>query len=191
MSLEALQIAASLLTAAIIGATAIAALIQLRHIRASNELSAFSEAFELWYSAPIQDGFRFIQHELKQRMDDPQFRQELDTAGVVDHAKHPELNVCDFFDNIGVMVSLGLLREDIILHPGGQLVDNLWTQLSPTIAIMRASAGVNCMSLLSMWRIEPGYGTSAIQTVFKCAVGSDFQTPTSGYEPTQTDINTS
>lgn len=141
MSLEAMQIAASLLTAVIIGATAIAAVVQLRHIRASNELSAFNEAFELWYTAPIQDGFRFIQNDLQKKMEDPQFRRELDTASVVDHSTHPDLNVCDFFDNIGVMISLGMLREDIILHPGSQLIDNLWTVLSPTIAIMRRKRG--------------------------------------------------
>lgn len=141
MSFEAVQTAASLLTAAIIGATAIAALIQLRHIRASNELSAFNEALELWHSPPLQAGFTFIQRELKRKMEDQQFRAELDTDGVVDHAAHPDLYVCDFFDNIGVMVSLGMMREDVILHPAGQLIATLWTTLSPTIAIMRRKRG--------------------------------------------------
>ena len=54
-SLELLNTAGTLLTAVIIGATAIAAVVQLRHIRASNELTAFNEALELWYSRPIQD----------------------------------------------------------------------------------------------------------------------------------------
>jgi hypothetical protein len=113
----------------------------LRHIRASNELTAFSEAMELWYSPEVQGGFRFIQHDLADRMKDPAFRDELDTAGVVDHTIHPELNPIDYFDNIGVMVSLGLLREEIILHPAAQLVQNLWETLSPTIAIMRRKRG--------------------------------------------------
>jgi len=141
MSLESLNTLGTLLTATIIGATAIAAVVQLRHIRASNELSAYNEMLELWYSPQVQDGFRFIQHDLKRKMEDPQFRQELDTAGVVDHATHPDLNVLDFFDNVGVMVSLGMLREDIIMHPASQLIDNLWTMLGPTIAIMRRKRG--------------------------------------------------
>ncbi len=142
MSSEALQTFATLLTPAIIGATAIAALIQLRHIRASNELTAFNEAMELWYSPAVQAGFKFIQRDLKEKMEDPQFRRELDTSGVVDHSTHPDLNVCDFFDNVGAMISLGMLREDVILHPAGQLIDNLWTTLSPTIAIMRRKRGL-------------------------------------------------
>ena len=141
MSLELVNTLGTVFTAAIIGATAIVAVIQLRHIRASNEVTAFNEALELWYSQPVQHGFRFIQHELKQKMDDPQFRRELDSASVVDHTMHPELNVLDYFDNMGVMVSLGMLREEVILHPASQLLGDLWTTLSPTIAIMRRKRG--------------------------------------------------
>jgi len=134
---ELLSAFGTLLTAIIIGATAVAALIQLRHIRASNELSAFNEQNELWYSQPVQEGYRFIQRDLKRKMEDPQFRRDLDTAGVVDHLTHPDLNVLDFVDNIGVMITLGMMREDIILHPGSQMIDNLWTTMGPTVAIMR------------------------------------------------------
>jgi len=141
VNLETLNTAGVLLTAAIIGATAIAAVIQLRHIRASNELAAFNEAMELWYAPSVQEGFRFIQNDLGERMKDAGFRNDLDTAGVVDHIKHPELSPMDFFDNIGVMVSLGLLREEVILHPASQLIQNLWETLSPTIAIMRRKRG--------------------------------------------------
>jgi len=138
---ELLSAFGTLLTAIIIGATAVAALIQLRHIRASNELSAFNEQNELWYSQPVQEGYRFIQRDLKRKMEDPQFRRDLDTAGVVDHLTHPDLNVLDFVDNIGVMITLGMMREDIILHPGSQMIDNLWTTMSPTVAIMRRKRG--------------------------------------------------
>ena len=141
MTLETFNAVVALVTAVIIGATAVAALVQLRHIRASNELTAFSEAMELWYQPAVQDGFRFIQRELEAKMQDPAFRADLDTAGVVDHTGHPELSPIDFFDNIGVMVSLGLLREDIILHPAAQLVQNLWQTMGPSIAIMRRKRG--------------------------------------------------
>ena len=141
MNLETLNTAGVLLTALIIGTTAVAAVIQLRHIRASNELTAFSEAMELWYSPFVQDGFRFIQRDLAERMKDPKFREDLDTAGVVDHTTHPELGPADYLDNIGVMVSLGLLREEVILHPASQLLQNFWETMSPSIAIMRRKRG--------------------------------------------------
>jgi len=141
MNFEMLIAILCLLTEAIISATAVAAVVQLRHIRASNELAAFNEAMEIWYEPAVQEGFRFIQRELAAKMEDPAFRADLDTAGVVDHKAHPELNPVDFFDNIGVMVSLGLLREEIILHPAGQLIESLWKTMSPSIAIMRRRRG--------------------------------------------------
>lgn len=141
MSSEHMNLAISALTLVVLLAAAVAAIIQLRHIRASSESATFSTAFALWYSADVQRGIRFIQHEFTAKMEDPTFRQQLDTAGAVDHDDHPELNVLDFFDNVGIYVVLGDLREALILHPAGQLIVNVWETLSPAIAIMRRKRG--------------------------------------------------
>jgi hypothetical protein len=131
----------ALATLGVLSAAAIAALVQLRHIRESNESNTFSTAFSLWYSPAVQRGLRFIQHDLSAKMEDPAFRRELDTEGAVDHENHPELNVIDYFDNIGIYVVLGNVREAMILHPAAQLITTLWETLSPTIAIMRRKRG--------------------------------------------------
>jgi len=128
-------------TAVIIAATAIAALVQLRHIRSSNELSAFSEAWDMWHTEQVQRGFTFIERELAKKMEDASFRRELETAGVVDHRAHPEVVVCDWVDNLGVMVMLGMLREDVILLPAAQAISTAWDRLAPTTAIMRRKRG--------------------------------------------------
>ena len=141
ISLELVNALAVWFTAVVIAATAITALIQLRHIRASNELNAFSEAWNLWHSDTVQRGFAFVAHELAKKIEQPEFRRELDSAGVVDHAAHPELVVCDWIDNIGVIVMLGMLREDVLLLPAAQLISTAWDRLSPTIAIMRRKRG--------------------------------------------------
>ena len=141
MSSEQLNLVISAATLAVLLAAALAAIIQLRHIRASNESATFSTAFALWYSPDVQRGLRFIQHELSAKMKDPVFRAELDTPGAVDHEHHPEVNVIDFFDNVAVFVVLGVMREDLILHAGSQLISQLWQTLSPTIAIMRRKRG--------------------------------------------------
>lgn len=141
MTAEQWNILISIATLVVLLAAAVAALIQLRHIRASNDLNTFSEAFELWYSPAVQQGLTFIQHELPAKMEDPSFRRELDTAGPVDHSRHPELNVLDFFDNIAIYLVMGNMREDMIMQAAGQLVESLWQTLSPTIAIMRRQRG--------------------------------------------------
>jgi hypothetical protein len=141
MTLAQWNVVTSIATLVVLLTAAIAALVQLRHIRASNELSSFYEAFELWYSASVQDGLKFIQHELATKMEDPSFRRELDTPGPVDHSRHPELNVSDFFDNIAIYHMYGNMRESMIMQANAQLLDNLWRTLSPTIAIMRRQRG--------------------------------------------------
>ena len=141
MSLEQLSVVTSILTLAVLFAAAIAALVQLGHIRASNELNTFSEAFELWYSAPVQGGLTFINRELATKMLDPAFRSELDTAGPVDRARHPELHVIDFIDNFAIYIVVGKMREDMIMHAAAQLIEYFWRELSPTIAIMRRQRG--------------------------------------------------
>ncbi len=141
MSAEQLNIVTSVATFLVLTAAAIAALVQLRHIRVSNECSAFTEAFELWYSPQVQASLGFIQNELPAKMKDPEFRRELDTAGPVDRSRHPELHYIDYMDNVGVYVMLGGLREDMILHAASQLLVTSWQMLSPTVAIVRRKRG--------------------------------------------------
>ena len=141
MTPEQWNVLISLGTLVVLLTAAIAALVQLRHIRASNELSTFSEIFELWYSDGVQRGLAFIHRDLSSKMEDPVFRSDLDTSGPVDHGRHPELNVLDFFDNMAIYVIVGGMREDMIMQAGAQLMDSLWQSLSPTIAIMRRKRG--------------------------------------------------
>jgi hypothetical protein len=131
----------ALATLLVLSAAAIAALVQLRHIRSSNESNTFSTALELWFTPSVQRGLGFIQHDLAAKMDDPAFRGELDAQGGVDHERHPELNVLDYFDNLGIYVVLGTVREGLILQAAAQLIATLWETLSPTIAIMRRKRG--------------------------------------------------
>src|SRR5689334_3598294 len=106
MTTDSWALVISFATVAVLLAAALAAIVQLRHIRASNESATFSAAFALWYSPAVQEGIRFIQHELTAKMEQPEFRRELETAGAVDHTRHPELNVIDYFDNIAIYVVL-------------------------------------------------------------------------------------
>jgi hypothetical protein len=89
----------------------------------------------------VQNGIAFIQNDLATKMEDPEFRRGLDSPGPVDRARHPEVNVLDFFDNIAIYLVMGNMREDMIMLAGGQAACSLWQSLSPTIAIMRRKRG--------------------------------------------------
>jgi len=156
MTANSWALVVSLATLAVLLAAALAAIVQLRNIRATNESATFSAAFALWYSPAVQEGVRFIQHELASKMEQPEFRRELESAGAVDHTRHPELNVIDYFDNIAIYVVLGDVREEMILVPAAQLIENVWATLSPTIAIMRRRRGEQLYSSFEYlaWRAQ-------------------------------------
>lgn len=59
MAVEQMNVVISAATLVVLLTAAIAALVQLRQIRASNDVSTFSEAFELWYSPAVQEGITF------------------------------------------------------------------------------------------------------------------------------------
>jgi hypothetical protein len=156
MTVEQTNIVISAATLVVLLTAAIAALVQLRHIRASNDLSTFSEAFELWYSPSVQQGLTFIQRELTTKMEDPAFRRGLETSGPVDRVEHPEVNVLDFFDNTAIYLVMGNMREDMIMQAAGQAVCSLWQTLSPSIAIMRRQRGPQLYASFEylVWRAQ-------------------------------------
>ena len=78
MTLEALSTAAAIGTFLVIAATAIAALIQLRHLRVSNQLQGLLAILSLPYEPILHESFEFVSHELEARLRDPEFRHELE-----------------------------------------------------------------------------------------------------------------
>jgi len=91
---EELTAFASLGTFVVIAVTAIAALVQLRHNRAANQLSGVLEYIKIWETESIQHANRFVQDELPAKLNDPQYRQEL-FKPFVDRTRHPELTIAD------------------------------------------------------------------------------------------------
>lgn len=138
MTLEWLSTAAAVGTFVVIAATAAAALIQLRHLRVSNQLEALLAILSLPYDPVLSDSFQFVSHELEHRMRDPQFRRELEVARV-DRKIHKELLVCDYYERLGSIVKNGLIPED--LYFDNSTPEQYWNLLSQVIAIRRRTRG--------------------------------------------------
>lgn len=77
MSLELVNTLAGLATFLLIAATGIAALVQLRHMRSSNQITALNELIGVQHSAEYKAARHFVHAELSERMKDPQFRHDL------------------------------------------------------------------------------------------------------------------
>jgi hypothetical protein len=138
MSWEAVTALASLGTFLVIGATAIAALVQLHHLRAANQLNALLTVLQFPYQPIQREARKFITDELSERLRDAQFRRELE-EGSVDRAIHKELIVCDYYERIGSVIKNGLLAAELYLDQSSP--ELTWRRLEPAISIARRKRG--------------------------------------------------
>lgn len=144
MSAEYLTAFASIGTFVVIGVTAIAAIVQLRHIRAANQLTSMIHVRDRFRSDSIQQATRFVHDELPARLKDDQFRDEL-LAPDTDRRSHPELRIADLFEQVGADVKYGMIEASSLLDVGGMWIQNMWDRLYPVVALRRAGTGSNSM----------------------------------------------
>jgi hypothetical protein len=138
MSFEAWNLVATLGTFLVIAVTAIAALVQLHHLRTSNQLQAFlSLGLQYRDVAPM---IGFVYNELPKKMESAQFREEI--GAVLDPQVHPELIVSGFFDMLGGLVRYRMMDEPLVLDFAGgtHAILKCWKNLGGVIEIRRRHA---------------------------------------------------
>ncbi|MBD5634474.1 MAG: hypothetical protein IAI49_08355 [Candidatus Eremiobacteraeota bacterium] len=140
-TLDILNASVQIATLLVFGGTAVAALFQIRHLRASNELDALLRITEQLRSNDLQSAFRYVQTELDAKIADPLYRRELGRRGFVDARQHPEMNVCNWFNEVGTLVKNRLIDERTFLDLFSRLVTYYWTRLEPVIAVLRRERG--------------------------------------------------
>jgi hypothetical protein len=136
MTLEFWTTAAAVGTFVVITASAIAALVQLRHMRTSNQLSGLVSVFEMLQDPSVRDMMNYVRHDLADRMQDPLFRAGL-MENPVDRRKHPEFHLCDIYNHVGSFVRSGLIDERTYLQTDWFNVNLYWRLLAESIAIGR------------------------------------------------------
>lgn len=139
MSLELLNTVAAVVTCVVITVTAVAAMVQLRHIRHGNQLESIIALRELRTSAALEEAFEFVARDLQRRMTDPAFRAELESRVPPDRRVHKELTMCDYFEQIGGYVKLGLISADVFLEFGNP--ERYWNLCAPALELYRRSRG--------------------------------------------------
>jgi hypothetical protein len=157
---------ATVVTAVVVAISAYAALVQLRHLRDANELGAVLALERDFQSPSIQAALRYVQEELATRMEDPAYRARLSELGFVDPHEHPEMELCNWFDQMGTMVKNGLVDQAKVLDLFNRLVSYYWRLLAPTIAVLRRKRGASqyenfeYVAVLSQrWRDKHPQGT--------------------------------
>jgi hypothetical protein len=151
MSLELLNALASLLTVCIIAATALAALVQLRHLRAGNQINAMLAIGEELSSKSITDALALLRLRLPAMVDDPKFRAYNACA---DRGQEQEVVVPEYeelrqaanlignsYEELGILVKQGIVDKDIFLDRYSWVILRYWKLIDKALVDARDATG--------------------------------------------------
>jgi Domain of unknown function (DUF4760) len=127
-------------TLVVVAVAAIAAFRQIRQLRAQTSLAGFLKILEDWRDPDFKRDLEYVRGQLPAKMREPGFLEEYDSRPV-DRAKHPELNVCDWYEQLGSYLKYGLLDEDVMLDVSATSCNTMWKNLEPAIERMRRTRG--------------------------------------------------
>lgn len=139
MSLEVWSAVASTATFIVLGVTAIIAVIQLHHIRGSNQVSAIDE-FREALDSPDYRVAMLLTYELSRRIDDPAVRRDL-LADPWPQWLQPLGYIFRLFETFGTYVKHGILNERIVFDLWRSVFIDNWDRLAPAITVMRRTEG--------------------------------------------------
>jgi hypothetical protein len=118
--------------------SAIAAFVQLRHIRRGNQLPGLLSVLQIFQQPNIHELVNFVRQELPLQMQNPDFRQSLMSVPI-DRRRHPELHLCELYEEIGSYIRSGLIDEELFLRAHWYNIGLYWGLLAPTIEVVRQS----------------------------------------------------
>lgn len=139
MSLEAWNTVFAGLTFVVITATAIAALVQLRHLRSSTQLQGWIAVSERWNDAELHKIIVYCRNELPAKMRTQAYQQAMRAGN--ERSEHLEFRLADFWEQIGAMVKHGFIIEVPYLDLASFAVLTSWSLVSPAIGLARESLG--------------------------------------------------
>ena len=155
MPLELLNTFGTLTTVAIVAATAIAALVQLRHLRAGNQINAMLAIGEELGDKHFRDATSLIGQRLEVAMRDPAFR---DFNIAVDRGHYPPnpsqdyielrsaaLLVGNAIEELGILVKRGIVDKEMFLDRYSNVVLRYWKRMETSTALAREATGMNAL----------------------------------------------
>jgi hypothetical protein len=136
MSPEYLTAAASIGTFLVIGATAIAAIVQLRHMRASNQLTGLLNVLSRIEDPTFNEWFDAAQEQIAQNMADPTYRRSIQSESYT-RRNNAWLNLCNSYEWVGSLVKHDLIPEEPFMDVYSARVLNTWETVEEVVAIRR------------------------------------------------------
>ena len=141
MSWEELSALSTFGTLLVIAASAVAAVLQLRHMRSGNQISATLGLFDKWAGPEARKLQAYVfSGEVERKLEDPAYRAGL-MVQPIDRVAYPEINYIDFWESLGSMFKLGYFEERAFMESGGWTATAAWLRMMPVIAIIRRKRG--------------------------------------------------
>jgi hypothetical protein len=125
----------------VIAITAVLALIQLNLMRRGGQFDATRRMVDEIKTPLFMRAWARVVNELPSRMNDPQFRAELQSAHGwdVDVEKHPEVIVLAYLEELGIYVKNRMISEVALLDFSSGLVLEAWERLRDVVMLSRRS----------------------------------------------------
>jgi Domain of unknown function (DUF4760) len=136
MSVEIWSIIVSAGTFVVIAATAIAALIQLRHMRAGNQLTGLLDVLSRVESPMFNVYTDKAKQMLDQSLSSQQYRKAIE-SGDFPRENNAWLNLANSYEWVGSLVKHGLIPEGPFMDVYSSRLIRAWSIVEPVIAIAR------------------------------------------------------
>lgn len=189
MSLELWNTAATVGTFLVISATALAAIIQLRHMRGGNQIMVLTELRASQQTPEFLNAVHYLYSELPSKIQDPAFRYQLANRVARTVENNEQISyvetVGDYYENVGVFAKTGLVDRGLLLDIHAAIVLDAWNALIDVTAILRGHYGAQFMKTSSTLRFCPKIGLPHTPAAATRKTFAASMSPISGTTPTR------
>ncbi|MBV9270677.1 MAG: hypothetical protein JO165_06255 [Candidatus Eremiobacteraeota bacterium] len=140
MTPEWISAVASIVTMLVIGASAIAALMQLRHMRGSNQIELIANWTEAIEGEQFQRAFAFVRTDLPRILSDEEKLRSLSWSPIPPELQ-PVRTVANHFESIGSFVRRGIIESDVACDLWALVVTLAWDASLPVVTLARHIVG--------------------------------------------------
>jgi len=136
ISAEYLAAAASIGTFIVIAATAIAAIVQLRHMRANNQLTGLLNVLSRIEDPTFNEWHDAAREQIAAHLSDPAYRRSISDETYT-RRNNAWLNLCNSYEWVGSLVKHDLIPEEPFMDVYSARVLYTWDMVEEVVAIRR------------------------------------------------------
>ena len=136
MTPETLSAVASVGTFVVIAATALAAVVQLRHMQAGNQLTGLLNVLSRVEDPTFNEWIDDARVQIAEKMPDPKYRQTIFDESF-ERRDNAWLNLCNSYEWVGSLIKHKLIPEEPFMDVYSARLLSAWYMLEEIVAIRR------------------------------------------------------